>query len=115
MFFSNFTLRSRVFAFFICLLVVSTFNFGMMIYLENKSIHDFEQVTNTNSILISKGDLLSSIVNAESGQRGFLLTNNIDYLNPFETGKTDAKWNLEKLKNLTISDSVQQKKNAFNG
>ena len=79
MFFSNFSLRTRVFAFFICLLVVSTFNFGMMTYLENKSINNFEQVTNTNSILILKGDLLDNIVNAESGQRGYLITSNKNY------------------------------------
>lgn len=108
MFFSDFSLRSRVFAFFICLLVISTFNFGMMIYLENKSIHDFEQVTNTNSILIMKGDLLDSIVNAESGQRGFLITSNRNYLTPYQNGKTNAKWNLNKLQELTVSDPAQQ-------
>lgn len=109
MFFSNFSLRARAFSFFICLLLVSTFNFGMMIYLENKSINDLEQVTNTNSILIIRGDLLNSIVNAESGQRGFLLTSNKDYLTPFQTGKTNAKWSLNKLQELTTSDSAQQK------
>ena len=108
MFFSNFSLRTRVFAFFICLLVVSTFNFGMMIYLKNKSINDFEQVTNTNSILILKGDLLDNIVNAESAQRGYLITSNKNYLNPFQNGKAKAQWSLNKLQELTISDPTQQ-------
>ena len=77
--FSNFSLCSRVYAFFICLVIVSTFNFGMMIYLENESIDDFEQVSITHEILELKGQLLISILNSETGQRGFLLTSNQDY------------------------------------
>jgi diguanylate cyclase (GGDEF)-like protein len=107
MFLSNFSLRTRIFAFFICLLVISTFNFGMMIYFENKSIQDFEQVTNTNNILILKGDLLDSIVNAESGQRGYLITSNKNYLTPFQNGKAKARWNLNKLRELTVNDPAQ--------
>jgi len=51
----------------------------MMIYLENESIDDFEQVSITHEILELKGQLLISILNSETGQRGFLLTSNQDY------------------------------------
>ena len=80
----------------------------MMIYLENESIDDFEQVSITHEILELKGQLLISILNSETGQRGFLLTSNQDYLEPYNKGVADAKLSLSQLQVLTISDSEQQ-------
>jgi len=108
MFFTNFTLRSRVFAFFACLLILSTFNFGVMIFLENESINDYEEVTISNNLLVLKGELLTNIVDAETGQRGFLLTGNSDYLRPYNSGIKAAQLNLKTLQQLTLTDKKQQ-------
>ncbi|WP_372770999.1 diguanylate cyclase [Pseudoalteromonas sp.] len=79
-----------------------------MIYLENESLEDFERVTITNDLLMLKGSLLTNILDAETGQRGFLLTSNNDYLEPFNRGVADANLNLKMLQQLTRSDKTQQ-------
>lgn len=42
--------------------------------------------------------LLQATIDAETGQRGYLLTNDEEYLLPFETGRTGARASLERLR-----------------
>lgn len=79
-----------------------------MIFLENESINDFEEVTISNNLLVLKGELLTNIVDAETGQRGFLLTGNSDYLRPYNSGIQTAQLNLKTLQQLTLTDKTQQ-------
>ncbi|MGF1766371.1 diguanylate cyclase [Enterovibrio makurazakiensis] len=45
----------------------------------------------------------------ETGQRGYLLTSNLSYLEPYHNGISQVKENLESLKSLTTSNPEQQK------
>ncbi len=51
---------------------------------------------------------IKTIVKAESGQRGFLLTEDVSYLAPFNSGTKEAKIQLKRLKKLTSDNSNQQ-------
>src|SRR6516165_2794834 len=47
-----------------------------------------EWVVHTHRVLDTLGGLLSSAVDAETGQRGFLITGRATYLQPYKTGRT---------------------------
>jgi signal transduction histidine kinase/CheY-like chemotaxis protein/CHASE3 domain sensor protein len=66
-----------------------------------KAIHSHE----VNSTL---DQLLSSLQDAETGQRGFLLTNNDRYLQPYAAAVTAITQRLEEIARLTADNPAQQ-------
>ena len=52
-------------------------------------------------------NVLISVTGAETGQRGFLLTSNPTYLQPFEQARSDVAQQLDTLERLTADDPVQ--------
>jgi signal transduction histidine kinase len=52
-------------------------------------------------------NVLISVIGAETGQRGFLLTSNPAYLQPFEQSKATVTQQLDTLQGLTVDDAVQ--------
>lgn len=61
---------------------------GINIYLAISSIKELtvtqSRLTNTGDNIVKLDDLLLSVLSAESGQRGYLLTDNILYLEPYQ-------------------------------
>lgn len=66
------------------------------------------EVLRTQNTLRGLGYLYSSILEAESGQRGFLLTNDPAYLRPFQQGKFASDHYYEYVQRLTDSDAEQR-------
>ena len=54
-------------------------------------------------------DLRSILNDAETGQRGYLLTGNTDYLAPYEDAEKKFAPQLDRVRSLTADDSVQTK------
>jgi CheY-like chemotaxis protein/CHASE3 domain sensor protein len=52
--------------------------------------------------------LLSSLKDAETGQRGYLLTNREDYLEPYNTARAALPGQLQELRHLTMGNLRQQ-------
>jgi CheY-like chemotaxis protein/CHASE3 domain sensor protein len=52
--------------------------------------------------------LLSSLKDAETGQRGYLLTNSESYLEPYNTARADIPGELQELRRLTANNPKQQ-------
>jgi len=65
-------------------------------------------VNHTHEVIFQSERLLSSLKDTETGQRGFLLTDDSAYLNPYHAGLSIAKDTLEKLKVLTTDNHQQQ-------
>ena len=60
--------------------------------------------------LISALDLiLQELLDAESGQRGFIITGDDGYLKPYDAAITASQATLKDLRQLTASDPAQQK------
>lgn len=53
---------------------------------------------------------LTTLVNAETGQRGYLLTQDSDYLRPYVSARTDVAHELAAIRALTTDDTVQQRR-----
>lgn len=53
---------------------------------------------------------LTTVVNAETGQRGYLLTQDTGYLRPYVSARTDAEHEIAALRELTTADNIQQQR-----
>ena len=76
---------------------------------ESKHITLSEQwVSHTHQVLRSIEELESELKDAETGQRGYLLTSNIKYLEPYATAIVNLPLTTAKLKTLTADNPHQQ-------
>jgi CHASE3 domain sensor protein len=65
-------------------------------------------VRHTNEVKSTLENVLSSVKDAETGQRGYLLTGNDEFLAPFKGSYQTAALNLQKVRALTIDNPLQQ-------
>ncbi|MFC1751483.1 CHASE3 domain-containing protein, partial [Pseudomonadota bacterium] len=65
-------------------------------------------VLHTHGVIDESRKFLNYIVDAETGQRGFLLTQQQSYLEPYNSGVYLAKSSLDRLKELTNDNRSQQ-------
>ncbi|MCX6626367.1 MAG: CHASE3 domain-containing protein [Candidatus Solibacter sp.] len=70
---------------------------------------DAEQlVAHTLQVLHASGVMLSTMVDAETGQRGYLLTGDDRYLQPYQAALANQSLARQNLRQLTADNSVQQ-------
>jgi len=67
-----------------------------------------ERVVHSHEVIVGLSDLLSNIQDAETGQRGFLLTESERYLEPYTSALMAIPRRLETI-NAMISDNVSQR------
>ncbi|MCV0382611.1 MAG: response regulator [Erythrobacter sp.] len=65
------------------------------------------RIRNTHEVLSSLDDLLAAALDAETGQRGYLLTGEPAYLEPYYNGVDAARQNLGELERITQGSGVQ--------
>ena len=66
-------------------------------------------VNRTNEVIKNVNEFSSALVDAETGQRGYLLTRRDDFLEPFLKAEIRAHAAYTRLKELTADDSAQQR------
>ena len=67
-----------------------------------------QKIVHSHEVIIALDELLSSMQDAETGQRGFLLTNNEKYLEPYNSAVMAIPPKLDEIAQLT-SDNPAQK------
>jgi CheY-like chemotaxis protein/CHASE3 domain sensor protein len=67
-----------------------------------------EKIRHTHSVLISLDELLSTTQDAETGQRGYLLTGNDRYLEPYQGAVAAVSSCVEAIASLTSDNPTQQ-------
>ena len=82
------------------------FTFQLESYAEEK----LKWVNLTHKVLHRTQAFLSAMKDSETGQRGYLLTSDISYLEPYHSGIAAAKINLAKLRGLTSDNPSQQER-----
>ena len=92
------------------LFLAAIFNTVFTFQLEKYGEEKLKWVNHTNEVLHKTLIFLSAMKDAETGQRGYLLTSDISYLEPYHSGLTSAKKNLIELKRLTLDNLSQQKR-----
>ena len=81
-----------------------------MLYLEDKSLARHDQVIHTYEVIKESERLLRHSRDSEASQQSYLLTNNSEYLNPYNSGVTATRKSLLKLVALTKDYPEQQYK-----
>jgi len=77
-------------------------------WLENLGDEKLKWVNHTSEVISTTKNFLSAIKDAETGQRGYLLTHKISYLQPYHQGLAQSKEEYKKLKDLTSDNPDQQ-------
>ena len=82
---------------------------GVVAYLNIQSLRTNNQrITQTHTVLVSLDEILSTAQDAETGQRGFLLTGDDRYLEPYETATAAVQERLDAVADLTRDNPRQQ-------
>ncbi|MGB8193764.1 MAG: CHASE3 domain-containing protein, partial [Chitinophagaceae bacterium] len=74
----------------------------------NHLISTTEQVNHTNEVMTKLEGVISILKDAETGQRGFLLTNDESFLDPYRGAYNGALVQLNEVKQLTAENPDQQ-------
>lgn len=82
----------------------------MMFILESESEKKLKWVRHTHAVLMAGQQFLSAMKDAETGQRGYLLTQDVKYLAPYHHGRELAESLLRRLQYLTRDNAQQQKR-----
>ncbi|HEX4505322.1 MAG TPA: CHASE3 domain-containing protein, partial [Alphaproteobacteria bacterium] len=69
---------------------------------------DNRQIVHSHEVIVALDNLLSSVKDAETGQRGYLLTNEPKYLEPYNTALADITSRLDDIAELTRDNPRQQ-------
>ncbi|MBC7553657.1 MAG: response regulator [Taibaiella sp.] len=95
-----------VFGISIIILLISSYG---SFHMNRKLIDASRLVNHTNEVIINAENLLSKVKDAETGQRGFIITNDSVFLVPYNGAEaaTMATWN--KLKEITVDNPLQQR------
>ena len=67
-----------------------------------------DRIRQTHAVIVSLNDLLSMAQDAETGQRGYLLTGDARYLSPYEAAVSAATAQIDQVAALTSGNPVQQ-------
>ncbi|TLV03245.1 response regulator [Dyadobacter luticola] len=95
-----------VFSFSILLLI---FSLLASYYSTQKLINNSELVNHTNEVLIEAESIISHMKDAETGQRGFLVTSDEAFLEPYNGAYQATTDSYNKLSDLTADNPTQQK------
>jgi len=87
----------------VVLVAVAYFNFSSLGAASRMNVHTFE-------VLDHVGNMLASLINMETGERGFALTGNDNFLEPLNEGKAAFAKNYEEAKKLTSDNPRQQER-----
>jgi methyl-accepting chemotaxis protein len=86
------------------LLIIGTVSFRSI----NKLIDTADWVTHTHKVLENLGGVVQNMVNAETGQRGFAITNDQKYLEPWQYGAVLAEQDVQNVRTLTVDNPIEQ-------
>jgi len=89
----------------IILTAVAVFSFRN----SEKFIDTNQWVNHTHEVLYEFDQVLAATVDAETGTRGFIITGDEAFLEPYQSAKNKLRDHLEKVKNLTLDNPIQQK------
>ncbi|WP_375320111.1 diguanylate cyclase domain-containing protein [Aliivibrio logei] len=100
--------RLKLALFLLVLFSISIVGSILTFKLESYGDEKLGWVIHTHNVITDSEKLLSSMKDAETGQRGYLLTQEITYLEPYYTGMSNAQKMFQELRLLTKDNSEQQ-------
>jgi signal transduction histidine kinase/CheY-like chemotaxis protein/HPt (histidine-containing phosphotransfer) domain-containing protein len=74
----------------------------------NQFINTADRVDHTHRVVQKTGELLQALTDAETGQRGYIISGDDRYLEPYRSGAAAAERASKQLRALTGDDPIQQ-------
>ena len=99
--------RNLLIGFSLSLIILLLSSAASFISIQNL-LKSAENVNHSNMITLEVDSILLIMIDAETGQRGFLLTNDEAFLQPYNGSYIKVKKSIEKVKNLNLNNSIQQ-------
>lgn len=84
------------------------FCISTLVFLSIKLAEANAEAVRSYNVRESLKDSLSSLLDVETGSRGYLITRKEEFLEPFNSGVKSSKENLDRVDELTANDSTQQ-------
>jgi len=104
------SIRLRLVLFISFLFITAVGNALFTFQLEKYGEEKLEWVNHTNKVILETKEFLSNIKDTETGQRGYLLTEDTSYLEPYHAGIIAAVVHFDNLIKLTSDNPLQQKR-----
>ncbi|MBC7390155.1 MAG: CHASE3 domain-containing protein [Opitutaceae bacterium] len=102
-------MRINVVRILLCFSIGLTLLCSSLIYFaRQQKSEDLMWVLHTHEVIENTVTLLSSIQDAENGQRGYILTQNIEFLKPYSNAINQIDSQLKKVRHLTVDNKKQQ-------
>lgn len=89
--------------------VLLLISLGSSFYSTQQLIESSWWVNHTNEVIIETENIISAVKDAETGQRGYLLTLDNEFLEPYKSAYEKASGAISKVRDLTVDNQVQQK------
>ena len=106
----KFSIGSKLWTGFISILLVLMVVGGISYMNTAKLTETAQWVTHTFKVLTRLRELLSTLQDAETGQRGYIITGEERYLEPYQAALRNADKQLLELKQLTVDNQDQQRR-----
>src|SRR5665213_2221726 len=88
------------------LLIIATVSYRTTVnFFEND-----ELVSHSHQVRAGLADLLSDLINAETGTRGYAITGNDSYLDPYKSALGEVKVHFDEVQQLTADNPNQQRR-----
>jgi len=104
------SIKTKLTLYISSLFIAAIGNSLLTFQLETYSQEKLKWVNHTNKVIIYTEEYLNSLLNAETGQRGYLLTGDISYLKPYYDSINNKNLKFQNLKELTVDNPVQQER-----
>ncbi len=101
-------IRTKLVCLFFLISAIVAANFLLIRYIENETSEHLKRVNRKHEVIFSSERFLGAIRDAETGQRGYLLTQDPKYLVPYDYGVQLAFEEFTALLTLTLENSAQQ-------
>jgi len=101
------SLRLKIGLFISALFVIALTNTSLVYVLDHFSESKSHWISRSNQIILTAQRFLGAMKDAETGQRGYLITHDTRYLEPYHNGLANAKTEWQKLFELTQTNSQQ--------
>jgi len=102
------SLRAKFILLLSSIFLVVVANTFIIYVLDKQGQAKLEAVIHTHDVLDESEKLYNQITNAETGQRGYLLTQDLNYLEPYYTALEQVKQHFLTINKLTLNNPEQQ-------
>src|SRR4051794_18221879 len=100
-------LRSKIAAGLVTALLVLAVG-AISLWTVSRAVESFEEVNHSGQVLLEQQKLLRSLVDAETAARGFTITNNPSYIEPFDSARVSVPRSIARLRIMMADHLAQQ-------